>query len=474
MLRYLLITLTVLMCSSPLVAQDKLWTLQECILYARQNSIAVKRAQNSIASAEISRREATHNRYPSLNATVSGGFQFGRTIDPVSNSFNNTTIGFNSYNLSSGVVLYNGNSINNQIQLTKLDVEAARLDADFISNNISLEIAVGYLNVLLAEEQLEIVRKRLEQSQEQLRQTDQLIQAGSLPENERLNSLSQIALDQQSIIDAENQVRIAYLGIQQSMLIDPTDAFRVTKPLVSIPSGFDPDQLSLQEIYTSAYNTQANMKANELRMQSAEVGVDVAKASFYPRLTFGGGISTNYSDVARQFTVEPAIVEQNVTINGEPFVFGIESFTQTALDYPYADQLSDNLGQNIGATLSIPIYNGYSSKLGTERARLNVINQELQNREAEQTLLSNIQTAITNARASKRSLEASQAAQEAAQAAFQNAQKQFELGAINSLDFATARLNLDQAQISVLRDRYSYIFNIKQIEFYQGKTITLD
>ena len=136
--------------------------------------------------------------------------------------------------------------------------------------------------------------------------------------------------------------------------------------------------------------------------------------------------------------------------------------------------MSENLGQNIGATLSIPIYNGLSAKFQTEQARLRVIQQELTNREAEQTLQANIQRSITDARAAARALEAAEAAVQAAEASFENAQSRFDLGAINSLEFSTARLSLDQAQISLLRAKYSYIFNIKQIEFYQGKTITLN
>ena len=473
MLRLISITLTVCSLVGPVTGQ-KLWTLQECILYARQNSIAIKRAQNAISSAEVDKRRATHNRYPSLNANASGGYQFGRTIDPVSNSFNTTSIGFNGYSLNAGVNLFNGNRINNQIQLAQLDLEAARLDADFMSDNLSLDIATAYLNILLAEEQLQLVRKRLEQSQVQLDQTDKLIQAGSLPENDRLNILSQIATDEQTIIDAQNQVEIAYLTLSQTMLLDPTEDFRIVKPNIEAPTDFDPDQVSLNETYVTAMSNQANIKANQLRMQSAEKNVEVAKADFYPRLTIGGSITTNYSNAARTFTPVETTSETTVSVNGEPFTFTFDDVDFIAGPYPYFDQLSDNLGQSLSAGVSIPLYNGFAAKLNTERARLGVINQELVSREAEQTLLSNIQQAIANAKAAKRSLDAAQIAVNASQAAFDNAKVQFDLGAINSLDFSTARINLDQSQISLIRAKYSYIFNIKQIEFYQGKGISLN
>lgn len=475
MLRYVFFSLFFLsIWTLPAQENKKLWSLQDCILYARQNSIAIKRAQNAIANAELGQQQAKHNRYPSLNASISGGYQFGRTIDPTTNSFNNTQIGFNSFNLSGGLVVYGGNQLNNRIQLAKLDLAAAQMDAEFIRDNLSLDIANAYLGILLAEEQLGIVNSRLEQSQQQLDQTDKLIRAGSLPENDRLDLLSQIALDEQSIIEAENQVRISYLNLQQLMLLDPGIDFRIQRPTVVVPENFNPDALTPNEVYTTAFNQQANMKANELRMQSAETNVAISKAAFLPRLTFGGGLSTNFSTAARRFTTMPGTTQQTVFVDGQPLTFEFETTVPVPQDYPYFNQLSENLGQNLGATISIPIYNNYSAKLNTERARLQVIAQELANREAEQVLLANVNQAIANARAAQRSLRAAEAAVAAAQTAYENAQNRFDLGAINSLEFSTARFNLDQAQISLLRAKYSYIFNVKQIEFYQGKTITLN
>lgn len=475
MLRYLLIIIAVFgVLSLPGQDNRELWSLQDCILYARQNSIAIKRAQNTIVNAELGQQQAKHNRYPSINSSISGGYQFGRTIDPTTNTFNNTRIGFNSFGLNTGVLLYGGNQVNNQIKLAQLDLAAAQMDAEFITDNLSLNIANAYLSILLAEEQLQIVESRLAQSEQQLQQIDKLIQAGSVPANDRLDIISQIALDQQSIIEAENQVRLAYLNIQQLMLLEPRDNFRVQRPTVTIPEDFNPDLLSPQQVYSTAYNTQANMKANELRMQAATTNVEVAKAAFLPRLSIFGGLSTNFSSVARRFTSIPGLSEQTVFVNGEPLTFEFETAIPVPQDYPYFEQLNENLGQNLGASISIPIYSNYSAKISTERAKLQVINQELNNREAEQTLLTNISQAIANARAAQRSLLAAEAAVEAAQTAYENARRRFDLGAINSLEFSTARLNLDQAQISLLRARYSYIFNVKQIEFYQGKTITLN
>lgn len=476
MLRSILLTcLTFLLFTGLLSAQpSKRWTLQECITYAQQNSLAIRQAENSVQSTELNLKQSKFNRLPSLNASVSAGNQFGRTIDPVSNQFNNQSIGFNSYNMNINLTVFAGNRINNGIQQSKLDLEAAQLDAEFQSDNLALQIANAYLNILLSEEQLELARQQLTLSREQLEQTDKLIRAGSLPENDRLDFVAQIALDEQAIVEAENQVAINYLVLKQLMVVDPSEELEIIRPEIIVPAGVDPDNYRFSEVYVNALGTQANVEAVEKRRQSAEIGVDLARAGFMPTLNIFAGLNTNFSTRAQQFTFTDIFVPQMVRINGEDAIIEFPSQIPMAQDYPYFDQLQDNFGQSIGASLSIPIYSNHRNRINVQQARLGVINQELQGMQIEQNLKTDVQRAIADARASQRSLEAARVAVDAAETAYENAQRRFDLGAINSLEFTTARNNLDQARIRLLRARYSYVFNVKRVEFYQGKTITLD
>jgi len=461
--------------SGLLTAQaDKRWTLQECITYAQQKSLAVRQAENSVQSNQLNLKQSKFNRLPSLNASVSAGSQYGRTIDPVSNQFNNQSIGFNSYNMNVNMTVFAGNRISNGIQQSKLDLEAAQLDAEFQADNLALQIANAYLNILLSEEQLELARQQLTLSQEQLDQTDKLIRAGSLPENDRLDFVAQIALDRQAIVEAENQVAINYLNLKQLMVIDPNEELQIIRPEVIVPVATDPDNLRFPDIYVNALGSQANIAAADKRVESANIDVDLARAGFMPTLNIFAGLNTNFSTRAQRFTFTEVFVPQTVRFNGEEAVLEFPSNVPMAQDYPYFDQLQDNFGQSIGASLNIPIYSNHRNKINVQQARLNVVNQELQGMQVRQTLKTDVQRAIADARASQRSLEAARVAVDAAETAFENAQRRFDLGAINSLEFTTARNSLDQARIRLLRARYSYVFNIKRVEFYQGKTITLD
>ncbi|MGK0364215.1 MAG: outer membrane protein [Saprospiraceae bacterium] len=463
-------------------AQD-FWSLERCIQYAQQNSLTIKQAEYAIESAQLQEKSSKAERYPSLNASGSFGIQSGRTIDPTTNSFVNQNVSFNSYGLNANATLFNGFRIKNSIEQSQIDVKAARKDAESTNNNMALSIASAYLQILLSEEQAVNATRQLEQANEQLSQTDKLINAGVLPQNDRLDILAQVALNEQTVVQAQNGVEAAYLTLKQFLELDPSKEITVEKPRVVIPEDANPEVLTLNGVYTQALSTQPQIEAGELRAESAEIGIDIAKSGKLPSLSIFGGLSSNWSSAAKDFEnpeeTGPPIVTQgpplDVVINGDDAslsIFDIQpqfKFNNLA----YGTQLSQNFGQNIGVSLNVPIFNRFSNDINMERAELNIKNQQVLNNQAKQRLKSDIQTAIANARAAKKSYEASQRANEAATAAFNNAQRRFDLGAINTFEFSTAKANLDRSEIDLTTAKYQYLFNLKVVDFYVGKKLTL-
>ncbi|MCB9264574.1 MAG: TolC family protein [Lewinellaceae bacterium] len=471
----LLLTGLLLMAAQAVFAQNT-WPLEKCIQYAQQNNLSTKQAQYNIQDAQLMEKLNQFSRLPNLSARTSAGYQFGRTIDPTTNSFNNQRIGFNSFSIDAGMTAFGGGQINNSIKQSKKDLEAARLEAQATSNDISLNIASAYLSILLAEEQLQNARKRLELSQEQLGQTDKLIQAGSLPPNDRLDFLAQIALDEQSIVDAQNQVAIGYLNLKQLMEIDPNEDIRIVRPeSIEVPSDADPRLYRLEEVYTTALKTQPQIRAADLRLESAQLGEDIARAGMLPTLNLFASLNTNYSSAAQTPIIGPTSNMETVYINDMPV--DIEFRGEGPVDYEqvsYSDQINENFGQTVGASLSIPIYSNHRNRIQMERARLNALNTEVINRQQRQQLKSDVQRAIADARAARESYAAAGKSVDAAQAAFDNAEKRFQLGAINTLEYTTARNNLDRAQVDLIQAKYQYIFNLKTVDFYLGRPINLD
>lgn len=456
-------------------AQSQRWTLQECIEYARQNNLSIKQSRIQIRTAELNKKENQFSRLPSLSANARGGYQFGRTIDPTTNTFNNQRIGFNSYSLDAGVTLYNGGLINNSVKQNEIDARAARLQTDATANDIALSIANAYLSILLAQEQLDNARANLRLSEEQLDQTDKLIRAGSLPENNRLDILSQIALNEQAIIDAQNQVAINTLNLKQLMQLDPKEALQIIRPeFLEIPEGIDPASLRLDEVFSAALQTQPQIRAAELRMQSAKLGKDVAKSGFLPSLSLFANLNSNFSSAFARPTGEIGLSNpQPVVINGDQAT--IQTFSPVDFErIDYTDQIDQNFGQVVGVNLSIPIYSRHRNRVNVERSELNMLNAEIESRQQQQQLKTNVQRAIADTKAAYKSMNAAQRSVEAAQIAFENAQKRFDLGAINTLELTTARNTLDQARIDLIRSKYQYIFNLKTVDFYLGKALELE
>jgi len=173
-----------LMLSTFFLIGQETWSLEKCIQYAKQNNIQVKTANYNLEESQLNRKEASLDRLPSANAGFGGGYQFGRTIDPTTNSYNNQRIGYNTYGLQTSVDVYNGNRLSNTLAKSKLDVKVAELEVASEVNNIVLQITEAYLNVLLAEEQLQNIKKRLQQSKDELQSVEQQIEAGTLRKNQ--------------------------------------------------------------------------------------------------------------------------------------------------------------------------------------------------------------------------------------------------------------------------------------------------
>lgn len=454
------------------------WSLEKCIEYAQDNSLAIKTAKYTIEDAQLSEKQARLQRMPFVDGRGTFGQQFGRTIDPTTNTFRNQRIGFNSWRIDANVTLFDGGRIHNQVKQGELDVQAARMNAEVQTNNLGLNIANTYLQILNAQEQLANAEIRLTLAQEQLDRTDKLIDAGTLPANDRLDVLAQIALNEQQIIQARNAVEINYLQLYQLLELEMGKEFIVEKPAAVIPDNDGLDAIAFQNVYNAALTTQPQIKLDELRLQSAEIGVNLAKANFYPTLSLFGGLSTNWSSAAQSFNGDKATFDFGdgvpVLVNGIPAeVSQLELTNAPFEDISYFDQLDQNFGQNFGVSLGIPIYSQGLNKIAVERAELAILNAGLNSQQNRQALKTEVQTAIANARAAKQTLAAAQKTVEATTRAYENAQKRFDLGSINTFDLTTAKNNLDTSEVDAVVAKYEYLFRLKIVDFYLGKELKL-
>lgn len=453
------------------------WSLERCVQHALQNNLNVQQSELNARNAGLTTQQNQMSRLPSLNGSVSAGYQFGRTIDPTTNTFDNSRIGFNSYGLNAGVVLFDGNRINTQVQQSKIDQAAAQLDVQDTRQTIALGVATAFLNILLSEEQVANVRTQVALSQQQLTRTQRLIDAGQLAANARLELEAQLARNEQSLIEVQNALDGALLNLKQLLQLDPAQPLELDYPRAEVDESVLVQNFTLDQVYLAAQQTQANVAAARLRVESNQLSEQIARAGALPTLTLFGNLNTNYSTAFLDFTrpntdnlrIVPA-APVRVEIDGNPI--DVVFFNTEGVTFPrkgYTDQLGNNFGQSAGLSLSIPIYNNHRNSIAKERARLAVIGAEITARQVTDRLKVDVQNAITNFNAARNSYFAAQKSFTAAEAAWQDTNRRFEQGSGSAFDFNNATNNRDLARRDLTRAKYQLLFNLKVVEFYLGK-----
>ena len=443
---YFLLLLAFLVLSSTVNAQDHDVTsisLQEAVDIAVENNLTLKRSQLNQLNNEAALIEARGQRLPSLSASASGRFNWGRSINPVTNLFEARRIGNINVSANANVPIFAGNQINNSIQQAKVNVEVGRYNVQATQNDITLNVINLFVNVVFAKEQVNVAESQLEMSSNQLARTSSLVAAGSLPMSEKLDMEAQRATSELELINARNNLRLAKLNLSQQLLIPFSEEFDVSVPDLEVED-YPLENVNANEIYTVAAGTMPEIKAAELSIESAEYGVKIAKGAFFPTLGLGGNLFSNYVDQAAF---------------GSP-----ESFNT---------QISNNLSQALGLNLSVPIFSNFRNKASLQRARVQRSLSEVQSLEVKNQLRQDIETSYTNAYAARQSYQASLTRVASLEEAFRMAQQRFDVGALNSVDFQVAQNNLFGAQADLLNAKYEYIFRVKVLDFYLGKPITL-
>jgi len=464
------------------LSAQETWSLEKCVNHALSNNINIAQAKIGQRFAQLDEDQARHAKYPNFNAGGGMNLNLGRSVDPVTNDFVSETFFSNNFSLNSGVVLYNGGRIKNSLKQAKINNQSASFDVAQSERDMALLVANNYLNVIFAKENLKIVNSQLDLSKEQLAQLEKLIAAGTRPQNEALNLEAQIALNEQNILAAENSIATALLNLKQLLRI--TEDIDVVIPEGDIPLKSDPEILTVEEIYASALNTQPSIRAADLDLESAAVGVEIAESALMPSLSAGGSIGTNYSNkgivvdgfntvlIENDFAIDnPAIIN----LIGQDFItLGAEQQIPIIRDQPYFNQIRDNLFYGVGLNLNIPIYNNLINKTNIERAKLNIETTELVNAQLKDNLQTQVMQALVDARTAKFQVEASQKSYDALQAAFANTKRKYDLGAVNTYDYIDAKNQLDIAQLNLIIAKYDYIFKTKVIDFYMGHPLNLN
>lgn len=431
-------------------AQEE-WSLERCINYALENNIQIKQSALQAESARLDKVQSLAQMFPNLNASTGFNFNFGRNIDPGTNQFVNEQVRSNNWRVGSNVTLFNGLRLLNTFKQSQLDQLAAEYNLQGLANDVSMNIATAFMQVMFNEELLLVAQEQLDVTQEQLERTKKLVDAGSLPKGNLYDVEAQFATSELQVINAENALSAAVLALKQMLNLPASEPFRIARPDTDIPLE-DLGNRTVGTVYDNALNHWPQIKAREKDLESALKGERIAFATYTPTLSANGSVSTFYSSAYEDFD--------------------ITTFESTPV--PYREQLDRNLSESVGFSLNVPIFNGLQSRTAVKKARLGRINAELQLQDQKNQLYSSVQQAYNDATAAKRQFDASNKSVNATQQAFEYAEQRYEVGMMNSLEFNTASNNLVRVKSELLRAKYDYIFKMKILDFYQGNPITFD
>ena len=476
---------TMAICMVGTIGAQETWSLERCVKYALDHSLDLRQSRIDAKQAEVNQIAAKQLRYPNLTGSTGYDVSFGRQVDRATNDFINERFGNQNLRLNTNVTLFNGGRINNQIKQSALGLQAAELEAEQMSNDISLMVANAFIQILFAKENLSNAEKSRDLISSQLENIDKLIAAGSRPRNERLDLVAQFSQNEQMVVAAANDVDIATLSLKQLLQLDIGVEMDIEVPDIALPSDYDVASLDANEIYQTAKSWQPGIKAGELRKKNAEIGVALARTAMIPELSLGAGAGTFYSTAAKSFfpTGGTSVIPftnllggstQGIFLNGESTDLSAEVGDFRSEKTSYGDQLNQNLGFGVGVSLSVPIYNQGRSKGNHEIAKLEVVRSEIANEQVKNTLKTNVQRSVADLKAAKKQFEAATSTAEANRAAYSDAEKRFGLGVSNNLEFTTAQTNRDRAEVDLIIAKYDYIFKSKVLDFYMGKQITLN
>lgn len=456
--------------SQPMPAAGQPWSMEQCIDYAWSNNIQVKQAEINEKVSKNDVLQSKANLLPSVTGFASHTYNYGLTINPFTNTFANSEVTADDYAISGSFTVFGGFQNINAIKQNQLNYQASQLDLQTNKNNLALNVAQDYLQILLDRELLSEAQNQKAISDSQVVNTEKMVNAGSLAKSNLLDVQSQQANDEVNVVNAQNQLDLSMLALAQLMNLDSVQMLTITIPQISIPEGNNLD--NPEDIYTKALTNQPDVQSAQVKWESAERSADVSRGGLYPKLTLTGSVGTGYS------TANTEVVGQNVTYDTiYTTVPGVDvlypNYSYATKMVPYGKQLNNNRNESFGFRLSIPIFNGLQANIAAQNAKLNSQNAYYNYQLAQQNLRKTIEQAYTDALGALKKYHAEEESVSSLQESFKYAQTKFNVGMATSLDYNTAKTNLAKAESDLLQAKYNYVFKVKVLDFYEGKPLKL-
>lgn len=436
-MKKLLLPIGLLLASYQMQAEE--WSLRKCVDYAIEHNISIKQRENVKRQQQLQLSNAKNSRLPNLDGSVSQNFSFGRGLTS-DNTYTNKSTSSTSFSLGTSVPLFTGLRIPNTIKLNQLNLEASTADLEKAKNDISVQVAQAYVQILYSMEIADVARRQVSIDSMQVVRLQAMIDNGKASEAELAQQKATLAQGRLTATQAQNQYEQAVLTLTQLLELPSADKFTVERPKVGDIDSNN-EKYSVEAIYAEALGVKPEVRAEELRLKGSEYNINIARSGWYPQLSLSAGLGTNYYKTSG--------------FKGESF----------------SDQMKNNFSQYIGLNLSVPIFNRFQTRNSVRSAKIERETQQLQLDNVKKSLYKEIQQACQAANAASAKYASSIEAGKSSNAAFRLMQAKYENGKANITEFNEAKNNLMKAESDLAQAKYEYVFQTTLVDFYRGKAI---
>lgn len=432
-MKYRLFLLFTLLALSARSQKTVSWSLQDCITYAVDNNITVRKTALDKQTAELNYQQQKNNKLPSVTGSGSLNGSRGSTIDPITSNFVNQTIVSNSYGVSGQLILYQGNKLNLQIEKNALLVNQSSLYQQEAENNIKLNVIETYLQALYYNEGITIAENAAASSAEELSQARTRFNAGAMAQKDLADIETQHASNEYTVVAARNLYAQQVLQLKQLLELDPVTDFSIQAIALTDVQEVLPDK---QSLFATATATLPDLKIYDTQNEILKKELDITKSGFKPTLSLNAGLNTGYTNT---------------------------------MEYKLATQMYRNFSQQAGLTLSVPIFSKKQNKTNVALAKINIEQNTLDKLAASKTLYSKIESAWQNALANQTQQNSAKVARDNAKLAYDLARKKYDFGGLTTTELSVSRNNYLTAEQTYLQSKYLASLYTSLLDFYQGK-----
>ncbi|MFO7828624.1 MAG: TolC family protein [Bacteroidales bacterium] len=425
---------------------QKEWTLEECIDYAIENNITVKRQELSAQAAEKNYLQSKMELLPNLNASGNHYYNSGKAINYDTYTYENQDFQGGSLSLTSEAEIFNGLANINTIKKNKYTFLSQLQNTEEVKNDITLNITTAYLQILLNKELYDNAKKQLEVTLEQVDKTKRLVEIGNAAKGDLLQIQAQAAAEKADLINKENNLKIAYLDLTQLLNLESADNFQIEFP--EIPDITVEENNNVADVYSKAIDFLPEIKSAEYQVESSKKDLKISYGQLSPKIYIGYQYQSRYNELS-----------QNIN--------------DPTNNYPYMDQINDNASQAIYVAARIPIFNRWQTKTTIDKAKINLYDSRLNLDLQKQNVYKTIQQAYTQAIAAKEKYKANLESAQSMAEAFRYTEQKYQVGLVDIIEYKSVKNDFNVAESNVAQAKYEYIFRKKILEFYKGEQIVL-